>query len=65
MGAAAHKAACLQELCKLGYSAMDIITTLFRIVRSFGMDEYLKLEYIKVSCSQMLCCWGKANSLLP
>lgn len=33
----------------MGYSASDIITTLFRVVRNFGgMNEYLKLEYIKV-----------------
>lgn len=51
----AYMGMCVQELCKLGYSAMDIITTLFRIVRSFGMDEYLKLEYIKVSCSLLVC----------
>ena len=33
----------------MGYSASDIITTLFRVVRNYGsMNEYLKLEYIKV-----------------
>ena len=38
----------MQVLCDLGYSAMDIITTLFRVVRSFKAEEFLKLEYIKV-----------------
>jgi hypothetical protein len=33
----------------MGYSASDIITILFRVVRNHGgMNEYLKLEYIKV-----------------
>ncbi len=33
----------------MGYSASDIITILFRVVRNYaGMNEYLKLEYIKV-----------------
>ena len=39
----------LQALCDLGYSAMDIITTLFRVVRNYNMQEFLKLEFIKVS----------------
>jgi hypothetical protein len=39
----------VQALCDMGYSASDIITILFRVVRNFsGMNEYLKLEYIKV-----------------
>jgi replication factor C subunit 2/4 len=38
----------LRALCDLGYSASDIITIFFRVVRNFpGMNEYLKLEYIK------------------
>lgn len=46
---AAPSAGCPQALCDMGYSASDIITTLFRVVRNFGgMNEYLKLEYIKV-----------------
>ena len=31
----------------MGYSASDIIAILFRVVRSYAMNEYLKLEYIK------------------
>ena len=27
---------------------MDIITTVFRVVRNYQMDEILKLEFIKV-----------------
>eukprot|EP00891_Asterochloris_glomerata_P001125 jgi/Astpho2/1125/Aster-07674 len=37
----------MTELWNLGYSATDIITTLFRVVRNLDMQEYLKLEYIK------------------
>ena len=43
-----ESAVAMQVLCDLGYSAMDIITTLFRVVRSFKAEEFLKLEYIKV-----------------
>ena len=47
----------MQVLCDLGYSAMDIITTLFRVVRSFKAEEFLKLEYIKVrTCSEITAC---------
>lgn len=27
---------------------MDIITTVFRVVRNYDMQEFLKLEFIKV-----------------
>ena len=38
-----------QKLCDLGYSSMDIITTLFRVVRNFpDLAEFLKLEFIRV-----------------
>lgn len=43
---AAHKI--LKHLWDLGYSAEDIFSMLFRIVKNHQMDEYLKLEYIKV-----------------
>ncbi|KAK9864520.1 hypothetical protein WJX84_004476 [Apatococcus fuscideae] len=38
---------CMRALCDMGFSAIDIITTLFRIVRNFTMHEFLKLEYIR------------------
>ena len=38
----------MKNLCDLGYSATDIITTLFRVVRNYKMQEFLKLEFIKV-----------------
>ena len=38
-----------QALCDMGYSASDIITILFKVVRnSTSMHEFVKLEYIKV-----------------
>jgi len=38
----------VQKLFNDGYSATDIITTLFRIVRNADLQEWIKLEYIKV-----------------
>lgn len=39
----------LREVCDKGYSAVDVITTLFRVVKTLdNMEEYLKLDYIKV-----------------
>ncbi|KAG7669509.1 hypothetical protein Ndes2526B_g05849 [Nannochloris sp. 'desiccata'] len=38
----------MRALCDMGYSASDIITILFRVVRNYGgLNEFLKLEYIK------------------
>jgi len=38
----------LQELWNQGYSAVDIIVTIFRVVKTFDeLPEYTKLEYIK------------------
>ena len=45
----------MKHLCDLGYSATDIITTLFRVVRNYKMQEFLKLEFIKVFVLSMLC----------
>lgn len=39
----------LKQLYDLGYSATDIITTLFRVVKNYEMVEFLKLEFIRVS----------------
>jgi replication factor C subunit 2/4 len=40
----------LQDLWDHGYSALDIITTLFRVTKtSETLTEYLKLEFIRVS----------------
>lgn len=38
----------LYELWKSGYSASDIISTVFKVVKNHEpMDEYIKLEYMK------------------
>lgn len=38
----------LEELWAQGYSAVDIITTLFRVVKYHTMAEFLKLEFLRV-----------------
>ncbi|KAG1413841.1 hypothetical protein G6F57_023851 [Rhizopus arrhizus] len=38
----------MEELYYLGYSSLDIITTIFRVVRSYDeLDEGLRLDYLK------------------
>jgi len=37
----------MKGLCDMGYSAMDIITTLFKVARNSDLQEFLKLEYLK------------------
>ncbi|KAG2434795.1 hypothetical protein HXX76_007680 [Chlamydomonas incerta] len=37
----------MKELQDMGYSPMDIITTVFRVVRNADIPEFLKLEYLK------------------
>lgn len=49
----------LQEICDIGYSPHDIITTFFRVVKlSPELPEFLKLEFIRVRLSplQLLFC---------
>lgn len=46
----------LEDLWRQGYAAVDIVTTLFRVVK--GMDaiaEYTKLEFIKVRLLPLVC----------
>ena len=38
----------IAHLWRMGYSALDIITNIFRVCKNMQMAEYLKLEYIKV-----------------
>lgn len=39
----------LGELWHQGYSAVDIVVTIFRVVKTFDeLPEYMKLEFIKV-----------------
>ena len=39
---------CVQVLCDLGYSATDIITTLFRVTKNADAHEFVKLEFLRV-----------------
>lgn len=40
----------MQKICDMGYSSMDIIQTLFRVVKNDPkLPEFLKLEFIRVS----------------
>jgi replication factor C subunit 2/4 len=39
----------LSSLWGLGYSAVDIIGTMFRVLKTMSLQEYLKLEFIRVS----------------
>ena len=48
-----------QEICDIGYSPHDIITTFFRVVKlSPELPEFLKLEFIRVSTPVLLRCQG-------
>lgn len=38
----------LNELLREGYSPVDVITTLFRVIKTYPMPEHAKLEFIKV-----------------
>lgn len=58
----------LEDLWSKGYSAVDIITTLFKVTKSMEMPEFLRLEYIKVFFSnfrRLECaisdCWKAAR----
>lgn len=47
----------LDELWTAGYSAVDIVTTLFRVVKNMdGLHEFLKLEFIRVRRPGSLFC---------
>eukprot|EP00794_Sanderia_malayensis_P013976 gene13976-15434_t len=54
----------MAHLWKLGYSAVDIITNIFRVCKNMDMPEYIKLEYIKeIGYTHMRITEG-VNSLL-
>ncbi len=38
----------ISALSSMGYAAVDIVSTVFRVVKNYDMAEYQKLEYIKV-----------------
>jgi len=37
----------MSHLWKMGYSAVDIISNIFRVCKNLEMPEYIKLEFIK------------------
>jgi replication factor C subunit 2/4 len=54
----------LSHLWKLGYSADDIITVIFRVCKVAQMPEFIKLEYVKlIGLTHSRICQG-LNSLL-
>ena len=54
----------MQHLWKLGYSAEDIITNVFRVCKTHQMAEYLKLEFIKEIGHQHMRIVQGTSSLL-
>lgn len=51
-------------LWKTGYSSLDIIGTVFRVCKSFEMDEKLKLEYVKhIGATHMTIAEGVSSLL--
>lgn len=54
----------MHDLWKLGYSAEDIITNVFRVCKSHPMAEYLKLEFIKeIGATHMRIVNGSSSLL--
>ena len=47
----------MSHLWKMGYSAVDIISNIFRVCKNLEMPEYLKLEFIKVSNNSFIRYW--------
>lgn len=53
----------LDELWDAGYSAVDIVTTIFRVTKSIDeLPEYLKLEYIRVSWDELFLSPARMSS---
>jgi replication factor C subunit 2/4 len=49
----------MEELYVNGYSPVDIISTLFRVVKFYDMNEYEKLEFIRyIGYAHMRCLEG-------
>ncbi|KAG1656509.1 Replication factor C subunit 2 [Nymphon striatum] len=54
----------MSTLWKLGYSAEDIITNVFRVCKNHSMAEYLKLEFIKeIGLTHMRIVQGTSSLL--
>ena len=48
----------------MGYSPDDIISNIFRVVKTHDMTEYVKLEYIKLIAQTHMRIVKGVNSLL-
>ena len=54
----------MEELWNTGFSANDLVTTLFRVCRYYDMNEFLKLEFIKeIGLGQMRILQGVNSQL--
>eukprot|EP00697_Spironema_sp_BW2_P007263 gnl/Spiro4/21503_TR10532_c0_g1_i1.p1 gnl/Spiro4/21503_TR10532_c0_g1~~gnl/Spiro4/21503_TR10532_c0_g1_i1.p1 ORF type:complete len:243 (+),score=64.74 gnl/Spiro4/21503_TR10532_c0_g1_i1:288-1016(+) len=54
----------MRSLWQLGYSAVDIVGTVFRVIKDMNMDEFFKLEYIReISITHMRMAEGVASLL--
>lgn len=54
--APAHKI--LRHLWGLGYSAEDLVVMIFRVTKNHTMQEYIKLEFMRVSARSARCRWS-------
>jgi len=54
----------VDHLWKMGYSGEDIITNIFRVVKTHDMNEFQKLEFIKLIAETHLRIVQGINSLL-
>jgi len=54
----------MHQLWKLGYSAEDIITNVFRVVKTMQLAEFVKLEFIKeIGKTHMMIVQGSSSLL--
>ena len=46
----------LKQLYEIGYSPIDIITSLYDALQNYEMPDFLKLEFLKVWLIMLLFC---------
>lgn len=42
----------MEHLWKMGYSAEDLISNIFRVCKNLPIEETLKLHFVKVRCNK-------------
>jgi len=47
----------MDHFWKMGYSAEDIISNVFKVCKNHVMDEKLKLKFVKVNCYNVNLFW--------